>query len=76
MLQITRYAPESVFPTIEGWPSQSMRDHRRILSALKKHDDKLARAAMSEHLAAGAVPLIDHLIARGVVAEASGTSAG
>jgi len=76
MLQITRYAPESVFPTIEGWPSQSMRDHRRILSALKKHDDKLARAAMSEHLAAGAVPLIGHLIARGVVAEASGTSAG
>jgi DNA-binding GntR family transcriptional regulator len=71
MLQITRYAPESVFPTIEGWPNQSMKDHRRILSALKKHDDKLARVAMSEHLAAGAVPLIEHLVARGVVAEAS-----
>ena len=69
MLQITRYAPESVFPAIEGWPDQSMKDHRRILSALKKHDDKLARAAMSEHLAAGAIPLIDHLIARGVVTE-------
>lgn len=35
MSQITRYAPESVFPAIEGWPEQSMRDHRRILSALK-----------------------------------------
>jgi DNA-binding GntR family transcriptional regulator len=69
MSQITRYAPESVFPAIEGWPEQSMRDHRRILSALKKRDDKLARAAMSEHLAAGAVPLIDHLVARGVVVE-------
>src|ERR1700741_2526059 len=73
MSQITRYAPESVFPAIEGWPSQSMKDHRRILSALKKHDDKLARAAMSEHLAAGAVPLIDHLTARGVVLEVSGS---
>ncbi|CPR10119.1 GntR family transcriptional regulator [Mycobacterium bohemicum DSM 44277] len=69
MSQITRYAPESVFPTIRGWPEQSMRDHRRILSALKKHDDRLARAAMSDHLAAGAVPLIDHLVARGVVGD-------
>jgi DNA-binding GntR family transcriptional regulator len=71
MSQITRYAPESVFPTIEGWPQQSMRDHRRILSALKKHDGELARAAMSEHLAAGAIPLIDHLNARGVVVDES-----
>lgn len=69
MSQITRYAPESVFPTIEGWPRQSVKDHRRVLSALAKHDDKIARAAMSEHLAAGAVPLIDHLIARGVVVD-------
>jgi DNA-binding GntR family transcriptional regulator len=73
MSQITRYAPESVFPTIKGWPEQSMKDHQRILSALKKHDDKLARSAMSEHLAAGAVPLIDHLTARGVVVEVNGS---
>ncbi|MGA7053659.1 MAG: GntR family transcriptional regulator, partial [Mycobacterium sp.] len=70
MSQITRYAPESVFPTIEGWPRQSIEDHRRVLSALEKHDENLARAAMSEHLAAGAVPLIEHLVSRGVVAEA------
>src|SRR6202008_261652 len=73
MSQITRYAPESVFPAIEGWPSQSMKDHRRVLSPVKKHDDRLARAAMSEHLAAGAVPLIDHLVARGVVVDVSGS---
>lgn len=71
MSQITRYAPESVFPAIEGWPEQSMKDHRRILSALKKHDGELARAAMSQHLAAGAVPLIEHLTARGVVVDGS-----
>jgi DNA-binding GntR family transcriptional regulator len=69
MSQITRYAPESVFPAIEGWPDQSIRDHRRVLSALEMRDDVAARAAMSEHLAAGAVPLIEHLVSRGVVAE-------
>ncbi|OBF86316.1 GntR family transcriptional regulator [Mycobacterium sp. 852002-51163_SCH5372311] len=69
MSQITRYAPESVFPAIEGWPDQSIKDHRRVLSALEKHDEKLARKTMSEHLAAGAAPLIDHLIERGVVDE-------
>jgi DNA-binding GntR family transcriptional regulator len=67
MSQITRYAPESVFPTIEGWSGRSIKDHRRILSALAARDEKRARAAMSEHLAAGAVPLIDHLVARGVL---------
>jgi len=71
MLQITRYAPESVFPTIAGWPGQSIRDHRRVLTALAKHDAELARKAMSEHLAAGAAPLIDHLAEHGVVDGAS-----
>jgi DNA-binding GntR family transcriptional regulator len=67
MSQITRYAPESVFPVIEGWPSQSNRHHRRLLTALEKRDEDLARTAMSEHLAAGAKPLIEHLTERGVV---------
>ena len=66
MSQITRYAPESVFPTIEGWPAKSMADHRRILQALKARDEERARRAMSEHLAAGANPLIDHLVQQGV----------
>jgi DNA-binding GntR family transcriptional regulator len=67
MSQITRYAPESVFPTIAGWPDESMKHHRSLLAALEKRDEKLARSAMSKHLAAGAAPLIDHLIRRGVV---------
>jgi len=67
MSQITRYAPESVFPTIAGWPDQSIKDHRRVLAALAKHDSELARKAMSAHLAAGAAPLIEHLIEHGVV---------
>jgi len=67
MSQITRYAPESVFPTIEGWPDQSTEHHRKLLAALEKRDENLARTAMSEHLAAGAGPLIEHLTQRGVV---------
>ena len=67
MSQITRYAPESVFPTITGWPEKSNKHHRRLLAALEKRDEDLARTAMSEHLAAGAKPLIDHLTGRGVV---------
>ncbi|OBB73788.1 transcriptional regulator [Mycolicibacterium flavescens] len=67
MSQITRYAPESVFPVIAGWPEKSNDHHRRLLAALEQHDERLARAEMSEHLAAGAKPLIDHLTERGVV---------
>ena len=67
MSQITRYAPESVFPTVAGWPKRSMRDHRRVVAALAERDAEQARAAMSEHLSAGAKPLIDHLEQRGVV---------
>jgi DNA-binding GntR family transcriptional regulator len=67
MSQITRYATESVFPTIAGWPDQSTEHHRKLLAALDSRDESLARTAMSEHLAAGAAPLIDHLTQRGVV---------
>lgn len=69
MSQITRYAPEAVFPTVAGWPEKSTRDHRRVLAALAEGDAEMAREAMSEHLCAGAEPLIDHLIVRGVIAE-------
>ena len=67
MLQITRYGPESVFPTIAGWPEQSTAHHRRLLAALEARDENIARTAMSEHLAEGAAPLIEHLTNRGVV---------
>ena len=67
MSQITRYAPESVFPTIAGWPDQSTEHHRKLLAALEQREENLVRTAMSEHLAAGAAPLIDHLPQRGVL---------
>ena len=67
MSQITRYAPESVFPTIAGWPARSRKDHRRVLAALQHRDAPRARAAMSEHFVAGVAPLIDHLTQHGVM---------
>lgn len=67
MSQITRYALESVFPTVEGWAERAMRDHRRVLTALKARDGESARTAMSEHLCAGSTPLIEHLVRMGVV---------
>lgn len=69
MSRITRYAAESVFPIIVGWPERSMRHHRRLLAALQKHNDELARQVMSKHLASAAVSLIEHLAERGVIAE-------
>jgi DNA-binding GntR family transcriptional regulator len=67
MSHTTRYALESVFPTVEGWPERSAREHRRVLAALRKRDGELAREAMSKHLCAGSKPLIDHLTRLGVV---------
>lgn len=67
MSQITRYAPESVFPLVAGWPARSQGHHRTILAALGRRDPEAARAAMAEHLAAGADPMIAHLRAHGVL---------
>jgi DNA-binding GntR family transcriptional regulator len=67
MSGITRYAPESVFPTLTGWPRQSIRDHRAVIAALEARDPELARAAMAEHFNVGVAPLTEHLIERGVI---------
>jgi DNA-binding GntR family transcriptional regulator len=67
MSGITRYAPESVFPTLSGWPEQSTKDHRAVMFALERTDPEGARAAMAEHFAVGVAPLTDHLIERGVI---------
>jgi DNA-binding GntR family transcriptional regulator len=67
MGQITRYAPEALFPTVEGWPGQSLKDHRRVIAALEKRDEERARRAMAEHFIAGVAPLVEHLMEQGVV---------
>ncbi|MGW0157917.1 GntR family transcriptional regulator [Mycobacterium sp. NPDC003323] len=69
MSGITRYQPESVFPTLDGWPAQSIRDHRRVIDALERGDSDAARAAMAEHFTIGVGPLTAHLIERGVITE-------
>jgi DNA-binding GntR family transcriptional regulator len=67
MSGITRYAPESVFPTLHGWPAQSIRDHRAVIAAVERGDAEAARAAMAEHFMVGVDPLTEHLTERGVI---------
>jgi len=67
MGQITRYAPEAVFPTVEGWPVQSVKDHRRVIAALRLRDEERARTAMADHFTAGVAPLVEHLMEHGVI---------
>jgi DNA-binding GntR family transcriptional regulator len=67
MSSITRYTPESVFPTVVGWPEQSIKDHRRIVAAIERRDATKARSAMSEHFTVGVTPLTDHLVELGVI---------
>lgn len=74
MSGITRYAPESIFPTLSGWAMQSKRDHRRVIAAFEVGDVALARSAMAEHFTVGVLPLTDHLVERGVIVEAGGGS--
>jgi DNA-binding GntR family transcriptional regulator len=72
MSGITRYAPEAVFPTLEGWPDLSIRDHRRVIAALQAGDGNAARTAMAEHFEVGVAPLTEHLSERGVIREDKG----
>jgi len=74
MGQITRYAPEAVFPTVEGWPYRSVKDHRRVIAALERRDEECARTAMAEHFIAGVAPLVEHLVEHGVVNHAERSS--
>jgi DNA-binding GntR family transcriptional regulator len=67
MSQITRYAAESVFPTIAGYPGQSMAEHRRVLGALEQRDQQGARAAMSAHFLSAVAPMVAHLVDHGVI---------
>jgi DNA-binding GntR family transcriptional regulator len=67
MSGVTRYAPEAVFPTLAGWPELSIRDHRRVIGALRACDAEAARAAMAEHFMVGVEPLTEHLTERGVI---------
>jgi DNA-binding GntR family transcriptional regulator len=71
MGQITRYAPEAVFPIVEGWPAQSIKDHRRVVEAIERRDVEGARSAMAQHFLAGVAPLVEHLVEHGVVGQPS-----
>lgn len=75
MSGITRYAPESVFPTLSGWPTQSTSDHRQVVEAFEQRDANRARMVMAEHFTIGVTPLTEHLVERGVIVDTGQSSA-
>ena len=70
MAGVTRYAPESMFPAVEGWANQSIRHHRRIIAALASGDAERSRSTMADHLTVGVTALLRHLRALGVIDDA------
>jgi DNA-binding GntR family transcriptional regulator len=49
------------FSTIPGWIEASLRDHRRILAALRAHDVEGSRSLMSDHVRHAGELLVQHL---------------
>jgi DNA-binding GntR family transcriptional regulator len=56
-----RYAPREFYPTIEGWPEATNRDHRAILEALRAGDADSARQAMLGHVRGAGELLAKHI---------------
>jgi DNA-binding GntR family transcriptional regulator len=44
------YVPARFHPTIDGWPSATVQDHREVLEAFLKSSPRAARAAMTRHI--------------------------
>lgn len=57
--------PTRFFVFAEDWPEVAMRDHRRILEALRARDPKAARRAVEEHLRDSATAAVRILEKRG-----------
>lgn len=59
-----RYAPRKFYPTIEGWPEATNRDHRAILKALRAGNSEAARRAMASHVRGAGELLAKHIGSR------------
>jgi DNA-binding GntR family transcriptional regulator len=57
----TRYAPRRFYPTIRGWQSASVEDHREVIDALRRGHAADARAAMRAHIMHAGDLLATHL---------------
>ena len=67
MSQITRYALESVFPTVEGWPDSPPGITGGCWRRCRSATVNRPAPPMSQHLCAGSKPLVDHLHRMGVL---------
>jgi DNA-binding GntR family transcriptional regulator len=63
---IVKQLPSRFYVRIEGHVATTGKHHRRLVTAMRKHDAEKARAIMEEHVLEGARSLIDTLEERGV----------
>jgi len=63
---IVKQLPSEFYVGIEGQVASTVKHHRRLVTALRKHDADKARSIMEEHVLEGAEHLIDMLGERGV----------
>jgi len=65
---IVKQLPSEFYVNIEGQLAATVKKHRRLMTALRKHDADKARSLMEEHVLEGADHLIEMLKNRGVFA--------
>ncbi|MGW5412170.1 GntR family transcriptional regulator [Actinomadura geliboluensis] len=63
---VARYAPRGMYGRLPGWPALAVRDHARILTALRTGDAPDAAAEMRAHIVRAGALLTAHLEHRGM----------
>lgn len=63
---IVKQLPSRFYVTIEGQVAATASKHRRLLTAMRKHDAEKARSVMEAHVLEGAQYLIETLEERGI----------
>jgi len=66
------YVPARFHPTIDGWPSATVQDHREVLGAFVQGSSRAARSAMTRHIEHAGELLAVHVESR--AAQADGRS--
>ncbi|MEU8796101.1 GntR family transcriptional regulator [Spirillospora sp. NPDC048819] len=61
-----RYVPRGLYGRLADWPGLAVRDHERILAALRDGDARTAGAEMRDHIVRAGELLVAHLERRGM----------
>lgn len=61
---LSRYAPRRFYASIPGWPETTVRDHHRLLEAIRAGDVDTVRRDMMEHVHHAGEQLASHIDSR------------